>query len=142
MRYLALLILLAGCAVGPYAAQPRYKLPETRVVAARHLNEALAFGGRGVSEVAADEVHLTWHEYRQLSDKRNVLVERELDFQAITFVGRPEKPGEWWRLEVTATGGVITFEFGDAESAARAEAALRRLRHPLNAEEQSRLATD
>lgn len=141
MRYVALLILLAGCAVGPYADRPRYKLPATRAVAARHLNEALAFGGRGVSEVAADELKLNWHEYRTLSDKRNVLMKRELQFLEVQSVSRPTQPGEWWQIEVVATGGVVTFEFNDATSASKAEAAFRRLRSPLNEGEQKKLAT-
>ncbi|MBZ0137054.1 MAG: hypothetical protein K8I27_11845 [Planctomycetes bacterium] len=140
MRYLALLLLLAGCAIGPYADRPEYKLPSTRAVAARHLTEALAFGGRGVSEVAGDELKLTWHEYRTLTDKRNVLMERELQFLEITFVARPVQPGEWWQLEITATGGAITFEFESADAASKAEAAFRRLRQPLNEGEHKKLA--
>lgn len=132
LRYLVLVMVLAGCAVGPYADRPRYKLPESRTVAARQLNEALAFDGRGVSEVVADEQKLTWHEYRELSDKRKILVDRELTFLEISFVARREKPGEWWQVEVTATGGAVTFEFNSAEAASKAEAALRRLRQSLN----------
>jgi hypothetical protein len=135
---LLLLVLLAGCAVGPYADRPEYAMPESRAVAARHLNEALAFSGRGVSEVAADELKLTWNEHRRLSDKRQVLVNRELQFLAVRTVARPQKPGEWWELKVDATGGAVTFHFNDAKSAAKAEAAMRRLSQPLADDEQKR----
>lgn len=131
MRYLPLVVLLlSACAVGPYADTPQYSLPETRAVAARHLNEALAFGSRDLSEVAASELKLTWHERRQLTGKRWVLLERELEFSQVRAVQRPEKPGEWWELKVEATGGQLTFEFKHAPTAAKAEAALRRLMQP------------
>src|SRR5687767_7641791 len=62
-----LLLLLAGCAVGRYADLPEFKLPETRTVAARQLNEVLTGSAIGLSEVVADEVRLTWHERHQLT---------------------------------------------------------------------------
>jgi hypothetical protein len=132
MRYLPLICLLwlSACAVGPYADTPQYSLPETRAVAARHLNEALAFGSRDLSEVAASELKLTWHERVQLTGKRWVLLERELEFSQVRAVQRPEKPGEWWELKVEATGGQLTFAFKGAPTAAKAEAALRRLMQP------------
>ena len=131
MRYLPFVVLLlSACAVGPYADTPQYKLPESRAVAARHLNEALAFGSREISEVAADELKLTWHERRQLTGKRWVMLERELEFASINAVQRPIQPGEWWELKVEAAGGQLTFEFKDAPTASKAEAALRRLMQP------------
>ena len=72
-----LLLTLTACAVGPYADTPTYKLAETRTTAARQLNEALAFDAIGVSEVAADELKLTWHEYRNITAKRKQLIDRE-----------------------------------------------------------------
>lgn len=140
MRYVALLLLLAGCAVGPYAERPQYKPPETRAVAARHLNEALVFGGRGLSEVAANELYLTWNERRQLTDKRWLLLERRLEYRAILRIHRPRQPGEWWELHLDAAGGAVTFEFKDVESASKAEAALLRLAGALSLEERKRLA--
>ena len=93
MKYLPLLVLLlSACAVGPYADTPQYKLPESRAVAARHLNEALAFGSHGISEVAADELKLTWHERRQLTGKRWVMLERELSSPASTPCNVPPSP--------------------------------------------------
>ena len=139
MKFLPLILLLAGCAVGPYADRPEYAVPSTRSVAARHLNEALAFGGRGVSEVAVDEVRMTWHERRQLSDKRWVMLERELHFQELLTVKRPVRPGEWWQLEVAASGGKLTFQFDDVENASKAEAAFRRLLPALSTTEKRRL---
>ena len=124
---LLIAVLVTGCAIGPYAETPRYKLPETRAIAARHLNEALAFGAHGLSEVAADELKLTWNERTQLTGKRYVLLERELQFDAVQSVYRPEERGEWWELKVDATGGQLTFEFKNGPTASKAEAALKRL---------------
>jgi hypothetical protein len=128
-------LLISACAVGPYASTPRYKEPASRTVAARQLNEALAFGARGMSEVAADQLKLTWNERRALTDKRSVLLERQLSFRAIRAVLRPERPGEWWELRIIATGGQVTFEFDDGATASKAEVALRRLATNLSDEE-------
>ena len=130
------LLTLTACAVGPYADTPTYKLAETRTTAARQLNEALAFDAIGVSEVAADELKLTWHEYRNITAKRKQLIDRELDFRKIYSIGRPEQPGELWELNVYASGGTVTFNFKEGEDAAKAEAALRRLMQPLTEAEQ------
>lgn len=135
-----LALLLSACAVGPYASTPRYVLPETRTTAARQLNEALAFGSRNISEVAADELSLTWNERRALSDKRYVLLERELVFSAVRSVTPADRPGEWWEIRVDATGGQLTFEFDDGRTASKAEVALRRLMKPITDEEERELA--
>ena len=132
--------LLAACAVGPYADTPRYELPNTRTTAARQLNEALAFDALGISEVAADELKLTWHEFLNITPKRKQMVERELDFKGIYSVARPEQPGELWELKVYAAGGTITFNFKQGPQASKAESALRRLMQPLTDDEQKQLA--
>jgi len=140
LRYLPLLLLLAGCAIGPYADTPRYKAPDTRTTAARQLNEALAFAGIGLSEVAADEVRLTWHERPLLNDKRRILLERELSLQGIKDVSRPKRPGEWWEVRVEGAGGLVTFEFRSGPAAAKAETALQRLMQPVTRGEGKELA--
>ena len=133
-------LLVSACAVGPYASTPRYLPPKTRGIAARQLNEALAFGSRNISEVAADELRLTWIERRALTDKRYVNLERELVFTAIRSVTPAEQPGEWWELRVDAVGGQITFDFDDGQTASKAESALRRLSDELSDTEERELA--
>jgi hypothetical protein len=134
------MLLLAGCAVGRYADTPEYKLPETRTTAARQLNEALAAGAIGLSEVVADEVLLTWHERHQLTNKHWVLLDRELNLLRVLSVARPKEEGELYELRVEGTGGQVTFEFKQARAAAAAEAAIRRLMKPLTPEERRELA--
>lgn len=140
MKLLPLLLLLAGCAVGPYAATPEYKLPETRTAAARQLNDALATQGIGISEVAANEVLLTWNERRQLTDKRWVILEREMNMLQVRGVERPVKVGELYELRVDSAGGQVTFEFKNGRASAAAEAALWRLLQPVSDEESTALA--
>jgi predicted small lipoprotein YifL len=129
-RHLALLLLvliLAACGSGPYHNPPRYSTPDSRTAAARQLNEALAFGGIGYSDVHADESALRWREQRQITDKQRLWVDRELDLTRLRAVDFPAKPGEHWQLRVTGAGGVLTFVFKEDRSAAKAESALRRL---------------
>jgi hypothetical protein len=134
-----LLLLLAGCAVGRYADLPEFKLPETRTVAARQLNEVLTGSAIGLSEVVADEVRLTWHERHQLTNKRWVLLDRELNLLQVRGVARPVKDGELYELRVEGAGGRITFEFRQGRASAAAEAAIRRLMKPLTSEERREL---
>lgn len=134
------LVTLTACAVGPYADTPTYTLPKTRTTAARQLNEALAFDAAGVSQVAADELKLTWHEYRSITAKQKLLIDRQLDFQKIYSIARPEKPAELWELNIYAAGGTITFSFREGPDASKAEAALRRLQQPLTEQEERGLA--
>ena len=124
-------LLFAACAVGPNAV-PNYKPPETRPTAARHLYEALATGASNVSEIRVDELKLNWHERLPLSKTYSELIERELDLLRVREVSRPTKPGEWWELRIDAPGGVVTFTFKDAVSAAKAESAITRLMRPLS----------
>lgn len=126
MRWLLPLLLLAGCAVGPYAQTPVYKLPETKAIAARQLQEALNTA-QGLSEIDTTTAMLTWHERKRLSDKRTVWLERELKFAAVLGVARPAKSGELYELRIDAAGGQVTFEFKEGTQAAKAEAALRKL---------------
>ena len=128
-------LLFAACAVGPNAV-PTYKAPENRATAARHLNEALAFGGINASEVRATELHLNWNERLKLSATHSELLRRELDLLRVRDVSRPAKPGIDWELRVDAAGGVLTFRFKDAASAAKAESALLRLMQPLSPAEE------
>jgi hypothetical protein len=139
VRWLPLLILLSGCAVGRYAATPEYKLPETRTIAARQLNDALTSAGIGVSEVVANEVLLTWHERHQLTDKRWVMLEREMILLQVKSVARPVRVGELYELRVEGAGGQVTFEFTSGRASAAAEAALWRLLRPLNTDERNEL---
>jgi hypothetical protein len=139
VRWLPLLLLIAGCAVGRYAATPEYKLPESRTTAARQLNDALATSGIGISEVAANEVLLTWHERVQLTDKRWIMLEREMNLLQVKDIARPKLVGELYELRVEAAGGLVTFEFKEGRASAAAEAALWRLSRPLNKDERTAL---
>lgn len=136
----SLVLALGACRSGPYHDPPRYLMPETRSTAARHVNEALVSSGIGFSEVAADEVRVTWNEIRRLSDKRQMLIEREMIFNQIHNVNRPARPGEWWQVKVFATGGAITFTFRDDADAAKFESAVRRLRQTITPGERTAIA--
>lgn len=129
MKHLCLLLLvvLCGCGLNPRTTAPVYDLPPTRAVAARHLNEALSEGSRGISEINADLYLLTWHERRTLTDKRNVLVAREMALLQVRSVSRPERDSVGWQVAVDASGGRVTFLFKDSVNAAKAETAFRRL---------------
>ncbi len=135
-------LVLAGCSASPYHDAPRYAEPATRTAAARQLTQALAFGGRGYSEVRANEITLRWQERRPLSEKRSVWLDRELDLLAVQRVGAAHKPGENWEVKVNAVGGAITFVFKDDQQAARAETALRRLSRPMSPHEKRELVRD
>lgn len=122
-----LLMLLTGCGLSPYRSTPRYVPPETRSRAAVQLNAAMA-GADRLSEVWATELELNWHERVQLSAKRWVIVPRNLQYEAIRVVGRAHKAGEFYELVLYADGGDVKFRFRDGLKAAKAEAALIRLR--------------
>lgn len=124
---LALALLLTGCGLSPYRNTPRYLPPETRSRAAVQLNAALA-GADRLSEIWATEFELNWHERVQLSAKRWLIVPRNLQYEAIRVVGRAHKAGEFYELVLYADGGDVTFRFRDGLKAAKAEAALIRLR--------------
>lgn len=130
MKHLCLLLLLVlcGCGLNPRTTAPVYETPESRAVAARHLNEALAQGGRGLSEVHAGLDTLKWHEMLRLTDKRQQLISRELELRQVRGVYRPERDSVGWRLTVDATGGRVVFLFKDSTNAAKAEAAFTRLK--------------
>jgi hypothetical protein len=141
VRWLPILALvLAGCAVGRYADTPEYKLPETRTSAARQLNEALTESAIGLSEITADEVRLTWHERHRLTDKRQIMLVRELNLLRVLSVARPTKDGELYELRVEGAGGRVTFEFKEGRASAAAEAAIKRLMQPLTVNERRDLA--
>jgi hypothetical protein len=124
-----LILCLLGCSSSPYKGAPRYLMPETRVTAARHLNEAMAFEGVGYAEVWADEGAIRWQERRR-RERRVIWLERELRFDALRHVYRAGRRGEIWEVKVDATGGALTLRFRTGEAAGKAEAALRRLRQP------------
>lgn len=124
---LVLALVLCGCGLNPRTTAPVFEAPESRAVAARHLNEALAQGGRGLSEVHASADKLNWHEMLRLGDKRQQLVARELDLRQVRGVYRPERDSIGWRLNVDATGGRVVFLFKDSVNAAKAETAFLRL---------------
>jgi hypothetical protein len=120
------LALLTACAGGPYHTPPRYAPPESRTAAARQLNEAMAFGGIGYSDVNADLQSLRWTEPRT-RERRTVWLQRELMFEHIRDVGAPQRDGERWEVRIDAAGGVLRLRFKDDREAAKAESALRRL---------------
>ncbi|MCC6463780.1 MAG: hypothetical protein IT463_00415 [Planctomycetes bacterium] len=136
---LVLLLGVAGCA-NPRRTLPVYEVAESRADAARFLNEALAQGALGVSEITADEARLRWHQRVVHSATYSVLVPRELDLRAVLAPQRPEKRGERWELLLHAAGGDVRFTFRDDLAAARAEVALRRLAQPMTPAESEALA--
>lgn len=125
--WLVSLALLPGCGLNPRVSTPDYELARTRATAARYLNESLSDGSTGISEINADEYTLRWHENRQLTDKRQILVSRELVLNRVTRVNRPDRDSMGWRLSVDAAGGRVTFTFRDSPNAFKAESAFRRL---------------
>lgn len=125
---LTLLLVACGCGLNPRTTAPVYETPPSRAQAARVLNEALGRSGRGISQIDADTSRLAWHERRVLSDQRTIWVPRELALAAVSRVGRPERDGEGWRLNVEAAGGRVVFQFKDSVDAAKAEAAFTRLK--------------
>jgi hypothetical protein len=130
MAVMLFALVLLGCSTSPYRGIPQYALPDTREKAARHLNEAVAFGGIGYSEVWADQEALRWQQRRDLTETYTIWVERELLFSAIRGVTRARRAGESFEVKVEATGGAVTFRFKDGPSAAKAESALLRLKQP------------
>jgi len=124
---LVFLLLLPACGLNPRVSAPQYELAKTRATAARFLNEALGEGGTGISEINADETTLRWHENRQLTDQRRILVPRELVLQRVSHVNRPDHDSMGWRLSVDAAGGRVTFAFRDSRNAFKAESAFKRL---------------
>ncbi len=135
-----LALLLCSCHAGRYAGTPQYALPESRATAARWLNDALAFEGRGVSEVSANELRLSWNEYRPITDTHRKFMQRELNLLRVNRVARPAKPGVYYELKVQADGGALTFAFDSGTAASKAEAAFRRLAQPLTTDEAKHLA--
>lgn len=134
-----LVLLLCACRAGPYAGTPQYTLPESRATAARWLYEALAYDGRGFSDVRADELILNWNERRRITDTQDRLIRRELEFIGIDHVSRPEQQGIHHEVAVHARGGIVTFAFDSGPAASKAEAAFRRLATPLGPDEEAAL---
>lgn len=125
---LLMLLLACGCGLNPRTTAPVYEEPASREQAARFLNEALAQGSHGISEINATTRSLTWHERRTLSNTRTVWVPRELTLTEVRAVQRPEPESAGWRLAVEAAGGRVVFRFKDSRNAAKAESAFERLR--------------
>jgi hypothetical protein len=123
----ALLGLLAACSSSPYHNPPRYTLPKDFNAAARQLIGAVAFGGVGYQDVGGNELVLRWREQLSVTDKQRLWVDRELDLRTLQSISEPAKPGEHWQVRVATPGGVVTFIFKDARSAAQAASALMRL---------------
>ena len=125
---ITLLLLVSACGINPRRYAPIYPVPATRAAAARQLHDALAHYALGPSEVIVTETELRWHQMRRLTEKRTVMVQRSLDFGQIEGLTPPHQPTESWVLEIDASGGRVSFEFKTREPAARAHAALKRLR--------------
>lgn len=123
----AIALLLAACASNPRVEKPYFVEPDRRDTAARYLDEALSKSGRGVSEIHADENTLQWHEIHTLTDKRMVMISRQLELRQVRKVVRPEKDDIGWTLRLEASGGNLQFRFRDDVNASKAEAGFRRL---------------
>jgi hypothetical protein len=127
---LALTLVFAGCGLNPRVTAPELIVPDRRDTAARYLDEALGSSGRGVSEVHADEDVLRWNEQHWHTDKRMVLVQRELILRQVRAVSRPEKDDIGWTLYIDASGGEVVFRCRRDQDASKAEAAFKRLMLP------------
>jgi hypothetical protein len=127
LAMVSLLVLLTACSSSPYHDPPRYALPKDFSAAARQLIGAVAFGGVGYHDVGGNELAQRWREQLIVTDKQRLWVDRELDLRALQSIAEPAKPGEHWQVRVVTPGGVVTFIFKDARSAAQAASALMRL---------------
>ncbi|MBE7491567.1 MAG: hypothetical protein HS108_07425 [Planctomycetes bacterium] len=132
MRHLlpVLLLLVCGCGLNPRTTAPVYQPAAARPDAARHLYEALARGGREISEVRCDGDTLSWREPRAAGPNRTLVIGRELELRQVSAVSRPARDSVGWLVHVDASGGRVTLLFRDSVSAARAESALLRLSRP------------
>lgn len=128
LRFLLLIpLLLVACGMNPRVNTPVYVQPETRAQAAHMLTSALSKGRVAASQFLAGDASLRWHEKRNLSDRRSVMVQRELVYAQMRAVAAPRPDMDAWMLRIDAAGGDVVFHFRDNHNAAQARAALQRL---------------
>jgi predicted small lipoprotein YifL len=129
--FVALTLALTACGVNGRMYPPQYERPASRTDAAKMLHTALMQGIATMTDISVTEEFMRWGEVVQPLSKvepsPSVQVRHELLFEQLTAVTRPVELDGNWIVRLTAGGGNLTFTFSNADAAARAEAALKRL---------------